>query len=117
MPTEPDIPWERDELILALDLYRNHTDGKPPAEKLTALSRELREHLAEREGAPLLAKIRSTTGVGDKVRAFHALRLKTPASRGDSPLVREVWAEFGGQNKKVWDEATRIRERRAPPSA
>ena len=99
-------------MVLALHLY-NQDGIHPSSDRLTKLSRELREHLTRRDGHPLANKVRSTTSVSAKLRAFEALRLKTGSTRGDSALLREVWAGYGRDRKKVWDEAKRIRDNRA----
>ena len=112
MPKEPDVPWEEDELVLVLNMHHVH-GTKPPAAQLTALSRELRDHLGRRDGEMPLAKVRSTTGVSDKLNAFEALWRKTSEVRGSSQLVTKVWTEFGRDCKRVWEAAKRIRELRA----
>ena len=108
MPTEPDVPWERDELILVLNLHRV-SKGKPTAAQLTELSRDLRARRTQADGETPLAKVRSTSGVSAKVSAFEALRIKADAGRGGSELVTAVWAEFGRDGKRIWHEAKRVR--------
>ena len=116
MPTSPDILWDRDELILVLDLYRKTKSAVPPPGDLTALSRELRTHRERIDGKTPDLKVRSTTGVMDKLAAFDALKHKRPHTRGWSELLEGVWKEFGGEARKTWQAVKLIRDD-APPDA
>lgn len=116
MPTSPDILWDRDELILVLDLYRKTKGAVPPPGDLTALSRELRTRRERIDGKTPGLKVRSTTGVMDKLAAFDALRHKRPHTRGWSDLLEGVWKEFGGEARKTWHAVKLIRDD-APPDA
>ena len=116
MQKSPDTLWDRDELILALDLYRRTKTASPPPGDLTTLSRDLRTRREHLDGKTPDLKIRSTTGVADKIVAFDALRHKRPNTRGWSELLEEVWNEFGGEAQKTWQAARRIRDD-APPDA
>lgn len=109
MATEPDVLWDRDELVLVLKMY--HTKRTTPsAIQLTTLSRELRDYVSRRDGETLLPKIRSTSGIQYKLDALEALKNKMEPERGGSELLTEVWEEFGMDRKRVWDEAKRIRD-------
>lgn len=110
MPTSPDVPWERDELVLVLSLYNSLGKDAPP-ERVTALSRELKAHLAQRDGQEPEPKVRSTTGVSDKLNAFDALRRKTAEKRGWSRLLNDVWDDFGRDSRRIVDETQQIRAR------
>lgn len=109
MATSPDIPWRRDELILVLNLHRV-SKGKPTQKALSDLSRELRTRLTRLNGAEPEPKVRSTTGIKDKVDAFEAIRLKRPPTRGWSELIQDVWDDLGGDSKRIWDAAQQVRE-------
>lgn len=114
MPKSPDTPWDRDELILALDLYRRAKTASPSPSDLTALSRDLRIRRERIDGKVPELKIRSTTGVADKVTAFDALKHKRPNTRGWSALLENVWNEFGGEAQKTWQAVQRVRSEPTP---
>ena len=116
MPTSPDIPWDRDELILVLNFYRTAKSTSPPADDVTRLSRDLRTRRERIDGVVPDLKVRSTTGVLAKLAAFEALKHKKPAGRGSSDLTSEVWAEFGREAQKTWQAVQRIRDE-APQNA
>lgn len=110
-----DIPWDRGELVLALDLFLRH--GAHPADQhVSKLSRELRA-LGFHPGEARPDNHRSPDAVAMKLPQFAVLARTSPASagRGSSKALEDVWAEFGRDSRRVWEEAQRVRERYAPP--
>jgi len=93
-------PWDRDELILALEAYV-HWNGKPPAKTSTEIHQlsqtmnDLRRALGTR-GAPTL---RNINGIYMKLMNFRRFDLafssqgKTGLARGNQ-LEEEIWNEF-----------------------
>ena len=103
-------PWQRDELILALDLYF-HFDRKipngdhPEVMKLSQLLNDLPIH-ADRPDA---VRFRNPNGVKLKLANFRALdRPGHGMSRGGQ-LDRTVWREFVDDHQRLSQLATAIR--------
>ncbi len=110
MPSSPDIPWDRDELVLVLDLYRLTKGPTPPADAVARLSRTLRARRERIDGTAPEPKVRSTAGISAKLGAFEALKQKTGTTRGSSALVTEVWDDLGHDSKRAWDAAWAIKK-------
>lgn len=95
MPKSRKTAWLRDEVILALDLYRR--EGRnPSAESLEEVSRQLRAIPIEEHWVEEDPKFRNPTGVYLKVANFVALDPSTGTkgmTRG-SKLDAEVFAAF-----------------------
>jgi len=107
-------PWERDELILALDLYFRHNPshiGQTHPE-VRALSRILNT-LPIHQHRPDAARFRNANGVHMKLCNF--LRLDpTYSGRGLSRggvLEEEVWREFANDRQRLSETAAAIRAR------
>lgn len=114
MLTSPDVPFDHDELVLVLNLHRV-SKGEPTQDHLSTLSRELRARLTRMRGAEPEPKVRSTSGIKMKVDAFEDARLKKPPGRGWSKDLQDVWDDLGGDTKRIWDAAKKIRD--AEPEA
>ena len=90
-----DAKWERDEIILALDLYFEMDGGNPPKAKLIELS-EIINSLPLFKSDQKSSKFRNPDGVGMKLSNFISLDDNHPGKgliRG-STLDREVFDEF-----------------------
>ena len=106
--------WSRDELILALDLYRRH-NGRVPSEKdpeVIALS-ALLNRLQRAQGANS-ATLRNTNGIGFKLLNFRrfdpAFADRAGLPKGGS-LEPEVWADFADDPARLATVAAMIRAR------
>ena len=94
---------------MALDLYLRH--GAHPADQhVSKLSRELRA-LEFHVGKARPDNHRSSDAVAMKLPQFAVVARTAPAtaSRGSSKALEDVWAEFGRDSRRVWEEAQRIR--------
>jgi 5-methylcytosine-specific restriction protein A len=106
-------PWQRDELILALDLYFRHrpdTISKKHPE-VVALS-ELLNQLPIHPDRPDAAKFRNVNGTYMKLCNFLAL---DPAYQGKGlaaggRLERDIWAEFASDRVRLAGVAEAIRK-------
>lgn len=115
MPSNP--PWTRDELILALDLYKRQGQRDPGHPEVVALSSFLNTlPLADQEHA---GTFRNPTGVAMKLGNFAALDPRYPGvglprgGRGD----QLVWDEFAGQPERLVRTAAAIRAAGSLPPA
>jgi 5-methylcytosine-specific restriction protein A len=102
--------WLRDELILALDLYRR-TDRKPSLSQLDDLSATLRSMPIEQELAQDLA-FRGRNSVYLKIANFVSLDPSagvTGMTRGGAE-DRRIWEEFADDPFRLERVATAIRE-------
>lgn len=105
-------PWSREELILALDLYRKY-EGRDPGDKhpdVVALSALLRE-MAGSTGA---TTFRNPNGVAMKLMNFRSLDPAFTAGGGKGlasagRLDREVWDEFADDRSGLAIAAEGIR--------
>lgn len=106
-------PWSREELILALDLYRKH-GGRDPGDThpdVVALSALLREMA----GSAGLATFRNPNGVAMKLMNFRSLDPAFTAGGGKglasaSKLDREIWDEFSDDHQALAVAAEEIRQ-------
>jgi 5-methylcytosine-specific restriction protein A len=104
--------WERDEIILALDLYMECRPNFPgPADpRIVGLSAFLNQ-LAQILGAPAVAKFRNPNGVAMKLQN---LRRFDPGQHGKGlsaggRLEAEVWAAFADSPDRLRRTALAIR--------
>jgi hypothetical protein len=112
MPRNP--PWNRDELILALDLYqrRGLLDDRDP--EVIALSTVL-NRLAGSGPQPDAVRFRNPNGVAMKLANLAALDPAYPGvalSRGGRRDA-EVWDAFRGNANRLHQEAAALRARAA----
>lgn len=106
-------PWSRDELILALALYRKH-EGRDPGDShpdVIAMSALLREMA----GSAGLVTYRNPNGVAMKLMNFRSLDPAFTSGGGKglasaSKLDREVWNEFSADREALAVAAEAIRE-------
>ena len=106
-------PWSRDELILALDLYRRH-DGRDPGDThpdVVALSALLREMA----GGSGLATFRNANGVAMKLMNFRSLDTNFTRGGGKglnaaSKLDKAVWTEFSTDRQALAVAAELLRQ-------
>lgn len=105
-------PWERDELILALDLYRRIGIGDDKDPEVRDLSQDL-GRLALDLDRPDPARFRNPNGVAMKLANFAAI----DPSNGGAGLSRggrrdaEVWSEFDGDAARLDVAVRAIRSR------
>ena len=95
-------PWERDELILALDLYlqsgRKVLDGTDP--QVIDL-RELLNQLPIHPVRPHARKLRNANGVALKLANFRAIDVPGTGMASVGRRDREVWDEFTNDPAKL----------------
>jgi 5-methylcytosine-specific restriction enzyme A len=106
-------PWQRDELILALDLYFRHrpdTISKKHPE-IAALS-ELLNKLPIHPDRPEADKFRNINGTYMKLCNFLALDLeyKGKGLEAGGRLERDIWAEFAADRERLARLAEAIRK-------
>jgi hypothetical protein len=99
-------PWERDELILALDLYvragRKVLDGRHP--DVIALS-ELLNALPIHAVRPDAAKFRNGNGVNLKLANFRSIDQPGRGMQRGNREEKPVWAEFAHDPSKLGEVA------------
>jgi 5-methylcytosine-specific restriction protein A len=94
-------PWNRDEIILALDLYfdlngKNESISNPKIIELSKLLNDL-AHNEER-----LPKFRNTNGVNLKISNFHSIDPdRNGGMPGTSELDRQIFHEFYADRQKL----------------
>lgn len=97
VPAQSNPPWDKAEIILALDLYMNHeSDTKHGSkEEIEDLSNTLRK-LSLYEEIPNPEKFRNPAGVGLKLGNLQYLDPDESARgmKGASRLDKEVWEEY-----------------------
>jgi 5-methylcytosine-specific restriction protein A len=105
-------PWDKAEIILALDLYFNHeSDTKHGStEEIEELSSTLRK-LSFHEEIPNPEKFRNYAGVGLKLGNLQYLDPHEPGKgmKGASHLDKEVWDEYHDDPKTLHQIALEIR--------
>jgi 5-methylcytosine-specific restriction protein A len=106
-------PWQRDELILALDLYFRHrpdTISKKHPE-IAALS-ELLNKLPIHPDRPDAAKFRNVNGTYMKLCNFLALDpdYKGKGLEAGGRLERDIWTEFAADRERLVGVAEAIRK-------
>ena len=112
---EKNPPWNRDELILALDAYVRWNGNPAPkaSGEIEALSRTLNE-LRRVLGTRATSTLRNVNGVYMKLMNFRrfdpafAARGKAGLSRGNR-LEEEIWREFHGDPPRLRQVADAIR--------
>lgn len=104
--------WERDEVILALDLYfrldkGNMSSNNPEIVELSDLLNKLPIH----NYRPDIAKFRNPNGVSYKLANFKSIDpdYKGKGSTSFSKLDKETFFEFQGQRKKLSEIASSIK--------
>ena len=102
------VPWERDELILVLDLYLREGKLSRGDKRVEDLSRELR---GLRPGQNYHEGHRSPDAVVLQLNRFAAVDPKTrrPDRGRSGPQTMKVWQEFAGDESRVSAEADRLR--------
>ncbi|MEA2584928.1 MAG: 5-methylcytosine-specific restriction enzyme [Thermomicrobiales bacterium] len=113
MAGNPSLVWERDELILALDLYFKHRPhipvppSHPNVEELSELLNSLPLHPSDDR----VAEFRNPNGVSMKTANFKAIdpEMTGVALSRVGQRDREVWAEFAGDHSRLHDLALAIR--------
>lgn len=101
--------WNRDETLLALDLYLL-LDGRIPSEndsRVKELSHTLRSMPYHRE-ASKVASFRNPAGVAFKLQNLHQVATGKGLANV-SRMDREIWAEFGYDGQQVRTLAASIR--------
>lgn len=118
MPRNP--PWERDELILALDLYFKHHPKLPPSGShpdVVELS-ELLNALPIFSGAQRNDNFRNPNGVYMKLANFRSI---DPELEGGFPAVgqrdRETWTDFAHDRARLHEHALSIKRNANDPQA
>lgn len=110
--------WERDELILALDLYfrldRKVPDDADP--EVVALS-ELLNLLPIHSDPPDEQRFRNPNGVALKLANFRALEQPGHGMSRGGKRDRQVWDEFSGDPETLGRTANAIREGYGSPNA
>jgi hypothetical protein len=102
------VPWERDELMLVLELYLRERFLPPGHPLVVELSRELRAWGREQsfhEGH------RSPDAVSMQLNRFAAADPRSGRSDrgGGGPELKKVWDEFSNEPNRVRAEADRLR--------
>jgi hypothetical protein len=113
MPRNP--PWDRDELILTLDLYLREgmlDDRDAPVVELS----DLLNRLALHPSRPDPGRFRNPNGVAMKLANFAAI---DPTHHGTAlsrygRRDREVWDEFAGDRERLARAAATIRQSTSP---
>jgi 5-methylcytosine-specific restriction protein A len=95
-------PWQRDELILALDLYVRlgrvvGDDTAPEVVTLSGLLNQLPIHAAR----PDAVRFRNPNGVALKLANFRAIDQPGRGMSRGNKLDRVVWEEFSGDEKRL----------------
>lgn len=103
--------WTRDELVLALELYKRIGVARQDHPEVHELSRSLRElvPLAE-QGDP--AQFRTPGAVFMRLANFAHLDSEAPGGvAGGARVDEEIWKRFGSDEKALAEEASLIRAR------
>ena len=108
--------WDRDELVLALDMYLKY-EGNPPGKKsleIKSLSETLR-HIGTHSGKTVNSKFRNENGVYMKIMNFRRFDPRY-ANAGKSGLSRGgmgeelIWKEFSHDTQACHVAAREIKE-------
>jgi len=113
---EKNPAWSRDELILALDLYR--TNPKSPPGKASAVVKALSDLLNKMQrlsGHPVSDKFRNANGVYLKMMNFRALdpafiKQGKVGMKAGGALEKVVWAEYHNRWDALAEDAKAIRD-------
>jgi 5-methylcytosine-specific restriction protein A len=106
-------PWQRDELILALDLYfRHRPDSISKNHPEVAALSELLNKLPIHPDRPDAAKFRNINGTYMKLCNFLALdpEYQGKGLEAGGRLEREIWAEFASDHERLARIAEAIRK-------
>lgn len=114
--TERNPPWNRDELILALDLYMTNPTSPPgkTSAEVAALS-SLLNKMHRLSGTSATATLRNANGVYLKMMNLRALDPNFTAQgkvgmQSGGALEKVVWAEYEGQRDKLAADASATRK-------